>query len=80
MQVKGCGCDCDVHILLDGEAGEEIGCVHVSLDDGVYQTIVKATTGRHAVFLKITTNYTGWQGEWFQGRQLFELKQFVFMK
>lgn len=80
MQVNGCGCDCDVHILLDSEDGEEIGCVHVGLDSGVVQTIIKAVTGRHAVFLKVTTNYNGWQGEWFKGRQLFELKQFVFMK
>ncbi len=80
MLVNGCGCDCDVHILLDREDGEEIGCVHVGLDSGVVQTIVKAVTGRHAVFLKVTTNYTGWQGQWFTGRALFELKQFVFMK
>jgi hypothetical protein len=80
MLTNGCGCDCDVHILLDGEDGEEIGCIHVGLDGGVLHTIVKAVAGRHAIFLKVTTNYTGWQGQWFQGRQLFELKQFVFMK
>lgn len=80
LHANGCGCDCDVHILLDSEDGEEIGCVHVGLDGGVLKTIVKAVTGRHAVFFKVTTNYTGWQGSWFDGRQLFELKQFVFMK
>ena len=80
MQTIGCGCDCDVHILLDSEDGEEIGCVHVGLDGGVLKTVVKSVTGRHAVFFKVTTNYTGWQGSWFDGRVLFELKQFVFMK
>ncbi len=80
MLVNGCGCDCDVHILLDGEDGEEIGCVHVGMDSGVVQTIVKAVTGRHSIFLKVTTEYHGWQGQWFKGRQLFECKQFVFMK
>ncbi len=80
MQVNGCGCDCDVHILLDGEDGEEIGCVHVGLDGGVLKTVVKAVTGRHAIFLKVTTPYGGWTGTMFEGRQLFELNQFVFMK
>ena len=80
MQVNGCGCDSDVHILLDNEDGEEIGCVHVGLDGGVLKGIVKAVTGRHAVFLKVTTPYNGWTSTMFEGRQLFELKQFVFMK
>ncbi|MBR3824331.1 MAG: family 43 glycosylhydrolase [Lachnospiraceae bacterium] len=80
MQVYGLGCDCDVHILLDGEDGEEIGSVHVGPDSGVLTTIVKAVTGRHAVFLKVTTNYQGWQCGEISRRPLFDLKQFVFMK
>ncbi len=80
MQVNGCGCDCDVHILLDGEDGEEIGCVHVGMDGGNIHAIVKAVTGQHALFFRVTTEYKGWTGEMFKGRQLFELKQFVFMK
>ncbi len=80
MQVNGYGCECDVHILLDSEDGEEIGCLHVGLDGGTLSTVVKAVTGRHAVFLKVTAPYSGWTGTMFEGRQLFELKQFVFMK
>jgi len=80
MQVYGLGCDCDVHILLNGEDGEEIGSVHVGPDSGVLTTIVKAVTGRHAVFLKVTTNYQGWQCGEISRRPLFDLKQFVFMK
>ncbi len=80
MQVNGCGCDCDVHILLDSEEGEEIGCLHVGLDGGTLKTVVKAVTGRHAVFFKVNTPYSGWTGTMFEGRQLFELKQFMFMK
>ena len=80
MQVYGLGCDCDVHILLDGEDGEEIGSVHVGPDSGVLTTIVKAVTGRHAVFLKVTTDYQGWQCGEISRRPLFDLKQFVFMK
>lgn len=80
MQVNGWGCDSDVHILLDSEDGEEIGCLHVGLDGGTLNTVVKAVTGRHAVFFKVNTPYSGWTGTMFEGRQLFELKQFVFMK
>ena len=80
VQVNGCGCDADVHILLDSEDGEEIGCVHVGPDGGVIKGIVKAVTGRHAIFLKVTAPYGGWFKDMFAGRHLFELKQFVFMK
>ena len=80
MQTNGLGCDCDVHILLDGEEGEEIGCIHVGTDGGVIHGIVKAVTGRHSVFFKVTTNYQGWMAGEISKRPLFELKQFVFMK
>jgi hypothetical protein len=80
MQVNGCGCDCDVHILLDGEDGEELGQLHVGLGGGTLNAVVKAVTGRHAIYFKVTTDYSGWMGEMFKNRCLFELKQFVFMK
>ena len=78
--VVGCGADCHLHILIDGEEGEEIGCVDIGHDSGVVRTIVKAVTGRHSVFFKVSTDYTGWMGDYFKGRCLFELKSFVFMK
>lgn len=80
MQTNGLGCDCDVHILIDGENGEEIGCVHVGADGGVIYSIVRAVTGRHSVFFKVTTGYQGWAAEEIRKRPLFEFKQFVFMK
>ncbi len=54
--------------------------VTIGHDSGVVQTIVEAVTGRHALFFKITTDYTGWMGEMFKGRTLFELRNFVFGK
>jgi len=81
MQVNGLGLDSDVHILLDSEDGEEIGCVHVGPDGGTICTVVKAVTGRHAIFFKVTTNYPrDWAAEQLRKRPMFELKQFVFMK
>lgn len=79
-KINGCGMDCHLHILIDGENGEEIGCVDIGHDSGVINTIVKAVTGRHSVFFKITTDYTGWTKGYFDNRTLFELEEFVFMK
>lgn len=78
--INGCGADCHVHILLDSEDGEEIGCLDIGHDSGNYSCVTKAVTGRHAVFLKVTTDYSGWTGGFFEHRKLFELKSFVFMK
>ena len=79
-QINGFGCDCHMHILIDGEDGEEIGVVDIGHDNGIVSTIVKNVTGRHSVFFKITTDYTGWTADYFKQRTLFELKSFVFMK
>ncbi len=79
-QINGFGCDCHIHILIDGENGEEIGVADVGHDSGTISTTVKNVTGRHSVFFKVTTDYTGWTGEYFKTRNLLELKSFVFMK
>ena len=78
--VNGFGCDCVLHILLDSEDGEEIGQCDIGHHSGVIETVVRSVTGRHAVFFKVSTRYEGWMANFFKGRQLFELKQFVFMK
>ena len=76
--------DSTIHILIDGEDGEEIGICKVGRDSGVVKSVVKAVTGRHSVFFKITTGYgvekIGWMASCFEGKSLFELKNFVFMK
>lgn len=79
-QVNGCGADCALHILLDGEDGAEIGVCPIGPGDGAVETTVRRVTGRHAVFFKVTAPYTGWTAGYFRDRPLFELKQFVFMK
>lgn len=81
VDVNGMGCDSILHVLIDGEDGEEIGSVSIGRNGGVLNTAVKAVTGRHSVFFKVTTNYADdWTGEPFKNRCLFELKSFVFMK
>lgn len=80
MNVNGCGTNCHVHILIDSEDGEEIGVCPVDKNGGVYSCVTKCVTGRHAVFFKVITDYEGWTGSFFEGRNLFELKEFTFMK
>ncbi len=78
--INGFGCDCDLHILIDSEDGKEIGCCHIGHDDQKLNCVIEKVEGIHSVFFKVTTDYSGWTGEYFKGRQLFELKQFVFVK
>lgn len=76
-KVNGTGTNCHMHIFADDE---EIGVCDIGQDSGVVKAVVKAVTGRHAVYFKISTDYSGWTGEYFKGRSLFELIEFVFMK
>lgn len=78
--VMGFGCACDVHVRLDAEDGEEIGCFHVGRGAECIKTRVKAVTGRHALYFAVMTHYSGWTGDFFAGRCLMEFKKFVFMK
>lgn len=71
------GCDCHMHIFADDE---EIGVCDIGQNSGVVKTVVKAVTGRHAVYFRISTDYSGWTGDYFKDRSLFELIEFVFMK
>lgn len=79
-KINGFGCNCTLHILIDGENGEEIGSCAIGHDDALLHTRVKNVTGRHALFFKVTTPYSGWTADYFKNRCLFELKSFVFMK
>lgn len=78
--ITGLGTDCNVHIRIDSEDGEEIGSFKVGHGNGVYKTEVKPVSDRHAVFLTVDTDYTGWTAAYFKERPLFELKRFVFTK
>lgn len=80
MNINGMGCKGKIHICIDGEDGEEIGCVDFGMNDGVIRGKVKAVTGMHSVFFKVEAGFGGGFVEMFKGRQLFELKQFVFSK
>ncbi|MBD5156642.1 MAG: family 43 glycosylhydrolase [Butyrivibrio sp.] len=78
--VNGTGCDSRMKLLIDAEDGEEIGECVIGRDGGVAKAVVRNVTGRHALFFKVETDYTGWTSDMFAGRNLFEFKSFVFMK
>ncbi len=79
-EVEGLGCNATVHILADGEDGEEIGTLRIGHDSGVVSCDVKALTGIHSIFFKVTGDYSGWPTRYFDSRFLFNLKKFVFTK
>ena len=77
-RINGLGTDCRMHIYADDE---EIGECIIGHGSGIVSTTVKAVTGRHAIYFKITTDYGGnWTETYFKDRALFELIEFVFTK
>ncbi|MCH5324178.1 MAG: family 43 glycosylhydrolase [Eubacterium sp.] len=81
LSVKGMGMDSKVHVLIDDyDNGEEIGVIDVGTADGTYTGIVKAVTGRHALYFKPELATTDWCTRYFTERTLFEFDKFVFLK
>ena len=81
LKTRGQGCYSRVDVVIDDyENGEVIGSVKVGLGDGVYKGKVKAFTGRHSVFLKVTHETEGWTAPYFDSKSLFELLELTFMK
>ena len=77
----GMGSNAEISIRIDdAENGEEIGVCKVGTNGGVVSCVVKAVTGRHSVFLVAKESAGGSFDYMFKGRQLFELKEFVFAK
>jgi len=80
--IKGTGCKARIRVLLDGfeNGGDEIGVIEVGMDDGVYTAKVKPVTGRHAVYFAVEAAFGGDFKQMFDGRDLFGLVSFVFIK
>ncbi len=81
VNVNGMGCDSILHVLAGGEDKEEIGRLRIGRNGGIITERVKALTGRHSIYFKVSTEYPhDWSGESFRSRCLFEMVSFVFMK
>lgn len=78
--ILGQGCFSKFSIRIDSPNGEEIGVCDVGLDDGIYTCSVKALTGKHAIYFVTEENGDGWTRHSFNGRSLFELVEFTFIK
>lgn len=77
----GMGSNAEISIRIDdAENGEEIGVCKVGTNGGVVSCVAKAVKGRHSVFLVAKESAGGDFDYMFKGRQLFELKEFVFAK
>ncbi len=80
IHINGFGCKGRIHIHLDSEDGEEIGAVSFGMNDGIVSERVNCVTGRHAVYFVVKATFEGGFVDMFKGRQLIELKEFVFCK
>ena len=81
LKVKGMGMNSLLRARLDDpENGLEIGVCDIGIGDGIYRMKTKPITGRHALFLIAEQKTEGWMKRFFEGRRLFELESFVFMK
>lgn len=81
LKTKGCGTKCRVRILIDDyESGDEVGIINIGTGDGIYSAKIKNITGRHSVYFICEHGVEDWSVQYFQGKQLFELEEFVFLK
>ncbi len=81
MDVIPRGCSGKIHVYADEVKDEnEIGVVDFNRRDTFLSGRMKKLTGRHSVFFKIDDNYTSWAKDEFEGRLLFDLVSFVFVK
>ena len=81
LKIRGMGMNSVLRVRLDDpENGPEIGVCAIGTGDGVYRMKTAPVTGRHALYLTAEQTTEGWMRRFFDGRRLFELESFVFMK
>lgn len=80
LHVNGFGCKGTIEVRIDAEDGEVIGSIPFGMDDNVVTGRVSCVTGKHAVYFVVKAGFGGGFKEMFEGRQLMELKEFVFCK
>lgn len=87
FKIRGMGTKSKIVIYSDGcegcescGNGYEIGVCEVGTGDGVYTARVKKLCGRHSVFFRAFHGVEGWTSQYFDGKPLFELESFAFVK
>ncbi|MEO3945276.1 family 43 glycosylhydrolase [Gorillibacterium sp. CAU 1737] len=80
-KIRGCGNKGTMRILLDDAAeGTEIGSCEIGPGDGIAKAVVSCVTGVHSIYFVFDDGYSGYFGEFFEGRPICELEGFVFHK
>jgi hypothetical protein len=80
-EVRGMGCKAKITVMLDDpQTGTNIGCINIGMNDGTYSTVLQSVTGRHSVYFVVEAIFGGWFKDMADGRNLFELVSFVFIK
>ena len=74
------GCRGTISVHLDSDENEPVGTVEFTENGGVISAGLTGITGRHAVYLRANAGYEGWAADYFKGRTLFELEEFVFVR
>lgn len=80
FRLRGCGSKGRITIHLDSSDSDPIGEAIFSEDDMTASAELPAIKGRHGLFLKAVSGYEGWAKDMFEGRNLFELEAFVFVR
>ncbi len=80
LKVRGMGCRGTISVHLDSYESEPVGTVEFTENGGVISAGLTGITGRHAVYLRANAGYEGWAADYFKGRTLFELEEFVFVR
>ncbi len=80
LKLRGTGCRGKILVYIDSDDSEPIGEAVFDANSSIVSAALPAIKGRHAVYLKAESAYTGWAKDMFAGRILFELEEFVFVK
>ncbi len=81
LHTSGRGSEAAADVMLDDpENGIFLGSCEVGTDDGIYSAVLKKAEGRHAVYFVIRQKVSGSFTWAFEGRHLFDLNEFVFLK
>ena len=80
IKIRGCGCKGKIAVCIDNDDSEPVGEAEFGTDDAVLSAALPAIKGRHSVYLKAMSGYEGWAKDTFDGRCMFELISFVFVR
>lgn len=90
MHIEACYLNGVISVYVDGQdeehGGVKVGEVNFNHGDSIIKGAINvegsgahSLQGRHSIFFKVNYNYVGWGASYFDNRNLFDLKSFVFV-